>query len=1090
MSALDPWCRLRVPGVGSSRASSISGDVLYTTRPIPMLRGGVSHDLRAISSRPQPDYFTVSGDDNFSETPSNLDINDRLVAIAAVVIMDAGPALAAQAARFLHAHYAFIQEVILWNNHNQTMNHHLLPYDLATRYVKAPRKYGSYARVLGCLLSRHEICYFQHESLRPTYLDSMFATFLRAALVEACHPRARNHIIVASADADNADFVRRELSFVLPTPMACRGHPCPRQASASLGMSDRTGCTGARVSTFVDWDTGVLAHKDVIKRHMRNLDRMSTGLDSLESRVEVKAIVSDLILAYGLRHPPIVLAHKIQAIGNPDDRGSWSSRIISTGVALAAANLIAPLHRHANGLKAARHTPSDESLIIQGQTNPADARHDDIMLTFKAPCTGGRCTLITNMDPPDRTVTKDLDGNATDGGSTVSSLAALMSVRRKQEVAMAGGTVHRGRRLADKAKPSWAYYAAVDGDLNSAWAASLTLPSHRGDSFAIAAPYVGLELTRPTFATGVRLVLATGERFSTAFLTPRLEYVFGASGYISGTTSYVQAMGCVSQWSWLISSTGRKHGFNGRKRRQQKVLTYSCPPAQVMGVRLVFQGYSPKSQNRLGAEQVDGRFRGSMGIAELTLNRLPMFASHRGAHVVTDQNEGEHPQAPPPPTSLIANDARIAYVLGRLNIHELQGSTLALLEEACELGAQYLGRVTIFVDGKVGSQRMREGAASALGRLATAFATASGSSCDLRTAIKFVASLNMNLSNHRWDIIFIELGGDGRLPGLWSRGKLHASKVLVARVTDSSARRSIQDLKSTLSNVDAMAVDSKRLLDSIGHPNHYDKDVRIIYPLRTLSRAHSSRKLPVQTPSNPPLEELVLLVTPSTRDSDVELFDLTARHVLQEHGVIIRLSNVTQLVKNALKTQDGQRNVPSPAHKALGRFWNVTPSLLQHKALDSALRRPKWTSVRELARYVAIYPARSLWILDGSASAAYYASVATVEGARFVVSPAGMPHHANRFIAWNATCEWTHLGFEAKAIELVRGRFFWSSSVRDREFLRSDASDVLLDEWHVKRKLEPIAHTVHTIERYVSSLAVKWPHSLDRVNEGTAFNLG
>jgi hypothetical protein len=183
-------------------------------------------------------------------------------------------------------------------------------------------------------------------------------------------------------------------------------------------------------------------------------------------------------------------------------------------------------------------------------------------------------------------------------------------------------------------------------------------------------------------------------------------------------------------------------------------------------------------------------------------------------------------------------------------------------------------------------------------------------------------------------------------------------------------------------------VDSKwplQLLEAnVGHRDQHDKDVRIMYPLRTLpAHADSRTKTLVQTPTNPPLEELVMLVTTSTRPCDVEMFDQFARPILQAHGVSIRLSNVTQLVANAL-----DKDIPA--------------SVLQHNVLDSAMRTPKWTSVRELARYVSIYPARCLWILDASTSAAYYASVASVEGARFVVSPAGMPHHANRFIAWNA----------------------------------------------------------------------------------------
>jgi hypothetical protein len=161
---------------------------------------------------------------------------------------------------------------------------------------------------------------------------------------------------------------------------------------------------------------------------------------------------------------------------------------------------------------------------------------------------------------------------------------------------------------------------------------------------------------------------------------------------------------------------------------------------------LVFQNYWPKSQNRTG--HVDG-FRGSLCIAELTLDRLQL---HRGDHSLTDQRQGEHQQAPPPPTSLISNDARIAYVFGRKNTLELQGTTLAMLEEACELGAQYPGRVSIWFDGGMGSERQHEGAALSLDRLATAFVTASGSLCDLKRAIKLGGCQPRRLSTCRFPI--------------------------------------------------------------------------------------------------------------------------------------------------------------------------------------------------------------------------------------------------------------------------------------------------------------------------------------------------
>lgn len=70
-------------------------------------------------------------------------------------------------------------------------------------------------------------------------------------------------------------------------------------------------------------------------------------------------------------------------------------------------------------------------------------------------------------------------------------------------------------------------------------------------------------------------------------------------------------------------------------------------------------------------------------------------------------------------------------------------------------------------------------------------------------------------------------------------------------------------------------------------------------------------------------------------------------------------------------------------------------------------------------------------------------------------------------LAWNATCEWTPEGFASKSHELLRGRFEISSSFRDRDHLRHDAADVIIEEWPIKRVFAPFANKVADIARYL-----------------------
>jgi len=1008
---------------------------------------------------PQPDRFSVMANVTTHRKlhPAFLP-DERLVAVTAVIVIGAKPVTSGKAATFLHERYAFIQELVLWNNANMTMDHRLLSADLATRYVTAPRDYGNFARVLGCLLARHEICYFQRVTLRPTFLDSGFATFLRAASAEAERPSPTDAIVVASADAAFDNFVRRERTFKV--------------------ASEAGPCDDTHVFTIIDWDEGVFAHKNVAKRHVRNLQVLDggrrggglDGTDSLTARIRYKAVVSDLLLSYGLPRRPVILTHDGRIRANAEKLSherSWQGRMYSRDITIDAATLIAPF----------LGTAGDGSLIGLGRSNerdsndPAKATRCNIVLdthidaylsTFKAPCLDRRCTFVTNMRPvlQKQPVAHDAYKRRrilVEAVNPLRSLAGRMRAGRLDAVeTFTYPTTH-------------AYYAAVDGDLDTTWLPTWPLEDDGAES-----PYVGVEMLAPTLVAGARLVFAPGPQKlpidASSESLPQLEYAFLPS--VQGVESYKAAVGCVAEWSW---ASGRREAQEESVHTGQIALTYSCPPARVYGARLLFV-HVPIKVNAIASPSVGanaGHYNGALGITELALVDLPT----RAISPLAGGSGGRRHY-----------NLSIAYALDLTSMDDpatrLCGKTLALLEEACELGAAHPGdlRTTIIVRYMNHGDDPKLSAPLSLNRLATAFAAVSGSTCDLEASTRLVQLTSLqpvgsSRSVGQWDVVFVELGDDAAsspLPqALWEN--LPRATILVARMTSwphlNTKRLQILHIASYF---DCMTVPNKETFVTLVtiEGGHKHKDVRIMYPLRTLPRppfeVPEARHVLTSTPTNPPVEELILLTTATTDRRDLQLFESFARPIFRERGVFIRIVNVTELVKQALAVLDAQPMRSKSKHDA----WKTSSTMSSRIELDDVMKRHKWKSVREIARYAATYPGRVIWILDGSPSAAYFASAASSEGARFVASPAAIPHNIGRLLAWNATAEWTRDGFNMKARELTTGRFYWSSSVHHRDFLKADAHDIVLDEWppYNQRKVAVIAYTTLAIKCYVTSL--------------------
>lgn len=1110
MGALDPRLLSSLPRIGSSQTS---GDSSANSQILTPDEVSLVVPLRS-DPLPQPDFFILTSNASVSSTSSSSSLppylaDDRLVAVTAVIVMETGrPDRPSDAAKFLHERHRFIQELVLWNNHNLTMNHHMLSYDLAVRYVKASRDYGSYARALGCVLARHEICYFQHEALRPMVLDSLFGTFLSAASHQIAASRAHpdNEIVVAIMDADLVDRARQR---------HCCGHVQYRDEGG--------GCAVDHVFTHVDWDMGAMAHKDVIKRHITNLKlvgrRRQQDTDEeddssapsfprqvppqniiVNAIVNTKAIVSDLIMSYGLKRPPILLAHRMSANGVFKTRRR--DRVPSDAVAGAAIQLVSRF------------------VTCEGNVNPlrsplATTRNDDDSdrERFKAPCLRGKCTLVTNMGRRSARVVNARDQhlrqNRTSLGTSfaLGELASMIMRQHEMRAASASPTI---------AAPviSWtsAYEAAVDGDPNSAWLATWHFESSASSNKAAdvpsGTPYIGLELLRPTLVTGMRLMLAapatsTGEEQIAASAAvsdePRLEYAFlGSPRETNGNPVFVPAENCKPAWTW-VDGTAQKHGSHGGVR--QRMLTFSCSATRVIGARLVFHKRTMLLE--LGNQNLHG-----LPVSEIAFVRLPLTAPVQTGAQSPSSGLSAPKSADQPPRGLVkASNASIMYVLapGSFDASHrgLEGSTLSLLEEACEIGARGanvtvvdLGSLLFRHDHAISGSRKAK-----IQKLAVAFEAASGSSCDLRKSLKFVEPTTEHYvlsSATDVAVIFVQVRKD-MLVAVQEFARRFSGKtsILVARLTewDGNDTRVFILANALLTTFDATTAPNKHTYFSLdraatrmahettgrasAETRQHRLDMRIMYPLRTLPSQHQQEnKLPLLlTPSNPPVEEVVLLSTPTTTRRDIDLFETHAWPVLSKHEIRVQRVNVTRLVEEKLRDV-ASVDIGATATR-LQRRRNRANA--QTARIDAAMRRPKWTSVRELLRYVSIYPARCLWILDGSSAiAAYYASAASAAGARFVVSPTGMPHHANRFLAWNSTADWSGAGFAMKARELVRGRYFWSSSTRDRDYLRADASDILLDDWPVKREMEPIAHMSREIERYIASLLAvrRWGQSV------------
>lgn len=218
----------------------------------------------ASSVHPRSRFAIV--DDHTGTRRKYLVSNDRVAGVTAVIVMQTTPNEVASAVHHLRNDYSFIREAVVWNNRNETMNHHMFPYDLPLRYVMAPTNHSAYSRYLGCLFARYDICYFQHELTRPLFLSGLYAAFLM-----------RPDVIVAGASPKDAWMARTNLTIV------------DRGSGRSMG--------------FADMDQGAFVHKDLVRQFV---DRFSSfNSHSFYDR----AANADIFFAFSQLEPPMVLTH-------------------------------------------------------------------------------------------------------------------------------------------------------------------------------------------------------------------------------------------------------------------------------------------------------------------------------------------------------------------------------------------------------------------------------------------------------------------------------------------------------------------------------------------------------------------------------------------------------------------------------------------------------------------------------------------------------------------------------------------------------------------------------------------------------------
>lgn len=871
--------------------------------------------------------------DNFNRRRYQLS-HDRLAGVTAVLVMETRPNEVASAVRHLHARHSFICEAVVWNNNNETMNHHMFPYDVPLRYVVAPRNYSAYSRYLGCMLARHAICYFQHERTRPTFVAGLFVAFL-----------TRPDVIVAASNPKDALIVRTNMTFF----------------DESVG----------RLTGFVDVEEGAMVHKDSVRQFVQ---RMS--LDDSRSFHE-RAMDADLYFAFSQPTMHMVITHTTRT----NNKARQFPSVNRIGKALAFTFAFAP-----------------SSEPVTGFRDPMSRRHKH----FKAPCAKLQCAFSTSIDAWPKPVFMDLGHNKT----------SLKPARYYANLLSSWNAIKKVTQ-ATSLEPALNYFWAVDGDLSTTWPAQL--PSKPS--------FMSIELLGPTIVSGVKLWCK--QRFDPI---PTLQLgFFGHVGY--------QPASCTANWT----REGSLHALH-----------YKCPPLRVHRVRLVINTYDQR-----------------LDVAEFAVERIDsktIQAAHEFRRC--DASDDTACISTPPKPADIGN---VAYVLQGDPTDYCSGEKLAMLEEACELGALYPGKVKLIYVGTTPKTSLQS--------FARIFEVL-GSRCAFDKSLKFEAVPVQS------DVQGDELGTDeGIAPGTdqevpsthhalsrrmielhewWLKRKLdarvvlfdpHESPLLFVLRDNQAASNTIfvarsakfyDDVEESTALAHATTVSSKAdyVLQAQG-PADWVQDRRIVYPLRTLAK----RPPLLETPTIPAVEEVVVLVTLATTPDDMDLFNAHALPILQQRADV-RLANITAL-QHAMTSPNTHDEMENP---------------------DSHVKSPKWRTLRDVVYYVAIYPARVLWVMDASIGSAYYASFASVGAARFVAASAAIPHWESQILAWNASCDWTPEGFAGKARELLQGRFDLSSSFKDRDRLRHDAHNVIVEEWPIKRYMAPFANTVAEISMYLAEL--------------------
>jgi len=927
------------------RSSAVSSQIYYDRMStcLSRLAGENAGKLDLIWSRDEFTFTAIGrhAHNNVERFPIKDDVDsnrmrhaitsDRVAGVTVVLVMETKPDEVASAVRHLRARHSFIREAVVWNNNNETMNHHMFPYDLPLRYVRAPKNFAAYSKYLGCLLARYEICYFQHERTRPTYVAGLYAAFLTLP-----------DVIVAASRVEDAMVARTNLTF----------------------FDNSTG----RLAGFTDIDEGAMVHKDLVRQFVA---RMS--IDDSRSFHE-RAMDADIYFTYSQPKLPMVLTHA----SHNNNLALRLPSLYRIGKALAFTFTFAPSSKPA--------TEFDDA---------ESHRHK----FFKATCAKSNCAFATSIDawPQPMAVDFGHDRPMLKPARYYSDLIELLS-----DTMIEPNTLHLNSAMS--------YHFAVDGDLTTSWRARLPA-SHS---------FLELELLAPSSFVGVKLWCT--EKIEP---TPILQL-----GYF-GQSSYETARSCASYWT---------------KDRALFLLHYKCAPVRVQRARLTIE--ATNQWIHVAEYSVEHMHSGILQAAARELAGDRLAITETIAHTE--------------PAPLIG---RVVYALHGGADDYCGGDKLATLEEACELAAIYPGKVLLLYTGDDPNVSLRS--------LATQFAVV-GSTCNILTALLFEAvpiqaargryltdltdyhhGLNEETARFsarciwlkEWwvqrkldaHVVFFEPHGSHLLSVLRNKLDVSPGTIFIARSAQIDA-----GFEESMALAHATTVPSKADYISQARASiNRNQDRRIVYPLRTLLR----RPPVLGSPTTPSIEEVVVLVTPATTYGDLELFNAHALPILQQR-VNLRLANVSALHQGLTDV-----NVDGPV-----------------ASLEMRVRGPKWRTLLDVITYVAVYPARVLWVLDASPGSAYFASFASVEVARFVAAHAAVPHWESRMLAWNATFEWAAGGFAGKARELLQGRFNESAGFADREHLGHDASDIVVEEWPIKRELAPFANTVGNIAQYLAEV--------------------